>query len=229
MISIVGLGGTGSYLATPLVRYLLSKDILEKVVFIDGDAYEAKNIDRQDFMTSYTGVNKAIYACTKHQKLFENKSECFQYINKYINETDLPSIMVENGVMFICVDNYYFRKIADEYAKNIRNFTIISAGNEMTDGQVQIVQYRDGQNITSHSICSRHEEVASAVKESDRAAMSCEDIAKLPSGGQVIVANMMAATLMLSYFIDYASNRERTFYETFFDCKNNTMRTVPCH
>src|SRR5437868_3076277 len=50
LFKIIGLGGIGSHLAPALCRYLDAlggEDHL--VVFIDGDAYEAKNATRQVF------------------------------------------------------------------------------------------------------------------------------------------------------------------------------------
>ena len=134
---------------------------------------------------------------------------------------------MNNGdVMMICVDNYYFRKIADKAASKLRNYTIISGGNEKMDGQVQIVHWREGDNETRETLCSRHSEIEFATPNTDRSAMSCDELQNLPGGGQVIVANMMSATLMLCYFIDRVTKAFRTHYETFFNCETFAMRSV---
>ena len=228
-VTIVGLGGTGSHLVTPLIRYMKSQMLFEPkgILFVDGDAFEDGNVERQDFMPSYSGVNKAQYACLKHQKIFPDSKDTFHFMDKYAGEEDLPRLMPDYGVMFVCVDNYFFRKIVDKYIAGMTYYSVICGGNEMLDGQVQIVQQSEGRNITGQTICSRHKEIEKSSKEDDRASMSCEAIAELPSGGQVIVANMMSATLMLSYFVNYCGNtHERKFFETFFDCKDNSMRTL---
>lgn len=226
-VSIIGLGGTGSYLATPLVRYMRSQGLMNnEVVFVDGDSYEQKNVDRQEFMSSWVGENKARYAHQKHSKMFPELTKRFRFIDEYLGNENINKVMFEGGVMFICVDNYYFRKLADEHAKKMRNFTIISGGNGELDGQVQIVQYCDGVNITKETLCSRHGEIGAATKEGDRSDMSCEQLANLPGGGQIVVANMMSATIMLGYFIDYIHNNQRKYIETFFDCKDMSFRTV---
>jgi molybdopterin/thiamine biosynthesis adenylyltransferase len=228
VISIIGLGGTGSYLATPLIRYIHSQQIaFSRIIFADGDSYENKNLDRQEFMTSWIGENKARYAQQKHSKLFPEMAKGFAFMDEYIGADNIENIMVEGGVMFICVDNNYFRKLADEQAKNMNHFTIINGGNGMLDGQVQIVQYQNGKNITKETLTSRHREIGDATKQDDRTAMSCEELAALKGGGQIVVANMVSAAIMLGYFIDYiANNQKRSFYETFFNCKDMTFRTV---
>lgn len=226
IFSIIGLGGTGSYLTTPLIRYVRSKALIDKIIFADGDKYDEGNIHRQDFMTSYVGENKAKYSYMKHCSLFPELENKFEYIPKYIGIDNLDRVMHEGGAMFICVDNYYFRKIADDKAKSMNDFILISCGNEYWDGQVQTVQMSDGKNITNETICSRHSEISEATT-GDRSVMTCEEVAALPSGGQIIAANMMAATLALCHFINVIENpAERKFCETFFDTKSVATRNV---
>lgn len=223
-ISIVGLGGTGSLLAEPLIRFMYSKKMIGKITFIDGDKYEEGNIDRQSFATSYIGTNKAEYAHTKFTRMFDDFASSFHYIDRFIGKDDLAKIATDGGAMFCCVDNHFFRKIADEHVSTLKNFLLISAGNEMVTGNVQTVQMLNGENITKHTVRSRHRDVETAEPAEDRSEMSCEQLAALPGGGQIIVANMMAATLMLSHFISFALRADkRDFYESFFDCKTCTV------
>lgn len=225
-ITIVGLGGTGSYLSTPLIRYIRSQKIeVGRILFVDGDKYEEHNADRQEFMTGWAGENKARYAHQKHSQLFPDMRDKFKFIDEYVNEDKIDEIFGENTVLFCCVDNYYFRKIADEHASKLVNCALISGGNDLLDGQVQIVQYTGGVNMTKATLCSRHSEIKNA-DSGDRSAMTCEELASLPSGGQIVVANMMSATLMIGYFIDYMNNINRKFMETFFNCKDMSFRTV---
>ena len=223
-IVIVGLGGTGSYLATPLSRYLISQNMEFKLTLIDGDKYESGNIDRQDFSTNHIGENKAKYHFIKLQQLFNNKHESFYYIDNYIGEKDLEYIMHEGGYMFICVDNHFFRKIADERILSMENFIIINAGNELMDGNVQIVSVVNGKNITKKSLISRHPELANS-NDGDRSLMSCDELSEMEGGGQIVVSNMMAATLMLTYFMKIIKEPVKS-YETFFDLNTLAMRSV---
>lgn len=218
-VAIIGLGGTGSILSEPLLRYMNSKSLIEKVMFVDGDKYEASNVDRQLFAAGYEGMNKAEYAHLKFTSLFPAVAENMTFIPKYLGEPDLEKVMPEGGVLFCCVDNHWFRRIADERCTKMKNFVLISAGNELTNGNVQIVQMLDGVNITKTSVCKKYSGIRTASKDEDRSEMSCEQIQKLPGGGQIVAANMMAATLMLCYFMQYVESPDkRAFFETYFDC-----------
>lgn len=216
-LNIIGLGGTGSLLAEPLLRYAFSEGILDEVLFIDGDKYEESNIGRQSFASAYIGTNKAAYAAMKYSKMFPGVK--VDFIDRFIGEEDLH--MFEDSdeeATFVCVDNNWFRKIIDKHVSRLSNHLLIVSGNDMMTGQVQTVQRRDGINITKHSVCSKHDDIANASSSEDRSAMSCEEIAELPGGGQIIVANMMSATFMLSHFIAYCQNSSRrAFYETYFN------------
>lgn len=197
---------------------MYSKQIISKIVFVDGDKYEDSNIGRQSFATAYVGTNKAEYAHMKFTKMFPDIAGSFSYVDKYIGAKELPDLMPELGAMFVCVDNHYFRKVSDEHACSMKNFLLISGGNEMITGNVQTVQMLDGVNLCKLNIRDKHTDVASATPDEDRSGMSCEQLASLPGGGQIILANLMSATLMLGHFMAYVNSpTKRVFYESFFD------------
>ena len=226
-IVIVGLGGTGSCLAEPLVRYLYGEGIIEhsQITFVDGDHYDEGNITRQMFATGFIGTNKAEYTHLKMTKLFPEFESHFSFIPKYLGADDLVKLMTEDGVLFSCVDNHYFRKIADEQAALMGNYLLISAGNGMVDGNVQSVLYQNRVCISKQTLRSKHSDVRDAQPKEDRSKMSCEDIAKIPGGGQIVVANMMAASLMLCHFIANWG-KVAPFYETYFNCERCGFNTV---
>lgn len=218
-LNIIGLGGTGSLLAEPLIRYAVSQEILDKVTFMDGDRYEAGNIGRQSFASAYVGTNKAAYSAIKFGKMFPDYK--FDFVDRFIGKADLHEFIKSGAseATFVCVDNHYFRRIIDEHVCGLRDHLLVVSGNDLMTGQVQTHQRVSGANITKHTVCSKHSEVASASSSEDRSGMSCEQLSQLPSGGQVIAANMMSATIMLSHFISFVENRtRRAYYETCFNC-----------
>ena len=72
-IVLVGLGGIGSQLLPPLVRYLACRpEPRPLLVLVDGDAYEPGNRTRQIFPADAIGSNKAealaeAYRGARHQ------------------------------------------------------------------------------------------------------------------------------------------------------------------
>ena len=60
--------------------------------------------------------------------------------------------------------------------------------------------------VVTKKLTARHPEIATT-EDGDRSVMSCEELAKLPSGGQVIFTNFMAAALMLSTFWNLREGR----------------------
>lgn len=58
-ITLIGCGGTGGYTAQALSRIAFESEKEIKLVFIDGDTVEEKNVGRQNFYYAETGENKA--------------------------------------------------------------------------------------------------------------------------------------------------------------------------
>lgn len=60
-VFIIGVGGTGGYLAAPIARLVAYHEATQnaKVVFIDGDEFEEHNATRQIVGPSQIGLNKA--------------------------------------------------------------------------------------------------------------------------------------------------------------------------
>ena len=69
-IIMLGAGGTGGYIAPHLYRLLHTLERPVKVIIVDGDIVEEKNLIRQNFVASDIGRNKAQvlaerYECVK--------------------------------------------------------------------------------------------------------------------------------------------------------------------
>src|ERR1700744_2720658 len=76
-IKVIGLGGIGSYLVEPLCRYLSHQKDYVELTLVDGDAYEDRNRQRQQFSDK---GNKAIITMESLRPKFpeihfRNKSE----------------------------------------------------------------------------------------------------------------------------------------------------------
>lgn len=140
-IIIVGCGGAGAWMAQALARM---PDIRDKhrLVLVDGDKLEPRNLDRQLFGPSDVGGMKAT-ALRRHLV-----SDGFGGLSTPLLVDSVPCYLTPDGfgedehganhladdvsVMFLAVDNHPARchalALADRYS-----FTLVNAANESTD------------------------------------------------------------------------------------------------
>lgn len=224
-ICVVGCGGIGSWLIPPLARFLATDGFDGDVMLFDGDKYEDKNANRQDFFLGHTGHNKAMTQATKMLNLFPNLK--VRAIDQYITAENIDKAVTNNDVVFVCVDNHPARNLIDLHASTLKNVCVFSGGNEEFDGNVHVYYRRAGRNITGRLV-DRHPEVAS-ITRGDRADASCED---LIAGGavQYLVTNFMAAATFLAAFNSIynheASDKKKHLQEVVFDVKQTAMGCV---
>lgn len=158
MIVIVGCGGTGSNLAPMLSRMLLK----HKILLIDGDRVEARNVERQTFQEFDIGMNKARALAKKLNSNFKNEHYFYDnYIEDYVglkqemmkvyhhnhsfersiydDESKLNNEHNEYIILIGCVDNNATRAILEEtYINLIDKCYYIDAGNESDYGTVLV-------------------------------------------------------------------------------------------
>ena len=221
-IAIVGLGGVGSILAERLCRFLnFSQDYKSLILLVDGDKYEPKNYERQEFI----GIgNKAE---TKAHELASRFPKIeFDVFDAYINEDNIQDVISEDTVVFICVDNHKSRMVINNYCKTLNNVTIISGGNELTDGNAQLYVRKGGKDLTP-DLCAYHPEIANPEdKLPDE--MSCEELSV--SEPQLYFTNLGVATLMCWLFYNSVVKGQHERSEVYFDIlsmnSNSKIRIV---
>lgn len=205
-ITIVGLGGIGSILANVISRFEDFKEGSKDttITLIDGDSYEAKNKERQDFISS--GRNKAETKSVELESKFRNLK--FKVIPNFITENNVYNFIKDGDIVFLCVDNHKTRKIIDDATYNFNDITIISGGNELVNGSVQIYVKRGGKNLTP-TLSDYHPEIEFA-NDKLPTELSCEE--RYNSEPQLLFTNLTAATCMTwAYFnllekrIDYSN------------------------
>ncbi len=225
-IKVIGLGGIGSHLIGPLCRYLeaasngVSKD-RHYVTLIDGDSYEAKNADRQEFQDignkSETTASRLKLTC---------RSLVFEAKPHYVTDGNIFLFVNEGDFVFLCVDNHDTRLLFSEHCKTLQNVVLISGGNEYTDGNVQIYIRKNGQDLTP-PLTYLHLEIEHP-KDRNPAEMSCEELAQA-GVPQLIFTNFTAAALMLSSFwMLLGSLAEKTgvkYTEQCFDLTTGMVRS----
>jgi molybdopterin/thiamine biosynthesis adenylyltransferase len=214
-IVIVGLGGVGTILAAKLGRFLnYSREYNGRIMLVDGDQYEPKNFERQEFSSF---GNKA--DVKRQELLLQFNDLVFETYEAYINETNAHEAIRDGSIVFLCVDNHKTRSIISNYCKTLTNITLISGGNEMTDGNVQIYVRKGGKDLTP-DLSAYHPEIRNPEdKLPDE--MSCEELAH--SEPQLYFANLGVATLMCFAFYNTVVLENVGISDAYFDML--TMKT----
>lgn len=144
---IVGAGGTGSYLLPNLLAFYngLAGDVENKVVLIDGDFVEDKNLLRQGFLQDSLNQYKSEALVDTYSQAYDIEVESK---NMFLNNADyLLNIVrenledIEDVVLISCVDNNYARLRLVVGQQLIKQFypdlevTFVDSGNEEWHGQ----------------------------------------------------------------------------------------------
>jgi molybdopterin/thiamine biosynthesis adenylyltransferase len=209
-IKIIGLGGIGSILCERLCRFLnySQVDTNFNVTLIDGDEYEDKNLERQEF--TRLGDKAEIKASDLKVKYL---NLIIDYVIDYINADTISGVIKEKDIIFLCVDNHKTRMVVSNYCKTLNDVILISGGNELTDGNVQIFVRKGGVDLTP-DLCAYHPEIANP---SDRSPdeMSCEELSK--SEPQLYFTNLSVATIMCWAYYNVVVQQNIKASEIYFD------------
>ena len=141
LITLVGCGGTGSWLAPSIARLtrLLSESGRKvKVTFVDPDIVEAVNIPRQNFCDAEIGQNKAIALATRYSAAWgiEIAAVPFRF-----NPEKTRGSYNTMTILVGCVDNAAARRSINEAmkwrnSKDVPKCWWLDAGNYADGGQV---------------------------------------------------------------------------------------------
>jgi molybdopterin/thiamine biosynthesis adenylyltransferase len=216
-IVIIGLGGIGSILLERMARYLnfarMAEDMNREILLVDGDSYEDKNLERQEFRTM---GNKASVKADEIDMQYRNiKIDDYP---AYINDANIADVIRERDTVFMCVDNHKTRMIVSNYCSQLKEVTLISGGNEFFDGNVQIYVRRDGVDLTP-DLCRYHPEIQNPDDKLPEE-MSCEELAE--SDPQLYFTNLGVATIMCWAFYNVVIQGDLERSEVYFDMRQMT-------
>jgi len=207
-IIMLGAGGTGGHIAPHLYRLLHTLDRPVKVVIADGDIIEDKNLVRQNFIAADLGRNKARVLAERYATAFGLE---VSYIPEFIEDEETlaelvkpdcyrtgsyPHQQVEGlSILIGCVDNNKSRQLCHKVFKNANNLIYIDSGNGEHTGQVICGIRRSGRTYYK-PIGDLYPDV---LMDTDKfpTQLSCAEASV--SAPQSIVANIMAATAVISY------------------------------
>lgn len=188
-VVIIGLGGSGTWIARMLATALNPNKEVSKFIFIDGDSFSLSNKLRQDFLADNVNINKAE---AKALELAPYSDIPIEFVDKYLSEDNVD--IIQNGdIVISAVDCTVTKRLINARCQELQTSLLITLGNELYDGDSQVSLRIDGENLTP-SLLEYNPDIASHIGKS-RSAMTCEEIGLLPSGGQHVVANIQNATL----------------------------------
>jgi molybdopterin/thiamine biosynthesis adenylyltransferase len=211
-IKLIGVGGIGCALAPFLARYLQSERRVTReevrITLVDGDDFESKNVSRQSFEAL---GNKAKVKASELARGFPELS--FRAVPEFVTDANLPRLVRSGDLVFLAVDNHATRGAVSRHCERLANIVLISGGNDLTDGNVQIYVRQDGRDITL-PLTRFHPEIADP-KDKSPAEMSCEELAAA-AAPQLLFMNFTVASAMLNAFYAWRSGRLR-YGEVYLD------------
>lgn len=153
-IVVIGCGGIGYYLVEPLVRFLehsgSDPDNGVDVYLVDPDVIEEKNATRQ-FGPKTVGKNKAAALAGLVMDRVDPKRVTLHPVGSAFSPRTVAGFRKwfwKDGItVLVCVDNHPTRLLVQEEASKLNSVTVITGGNDVTDGQVQIYVKRNGREL----------------------------------------------------------------------------------
>jgi len=217
-VVLIGCGGIGSQLLDPLCRYLAHRPEPQPIlVLVDGDLFEAGNLNRQACSRRDLGTNKAEALA----RVARDFGIGCQAIGERVDESNVRQIVREGDVVLLAVDNHRTRALVDRHVASLDNATLISGGNDETDGNVQLVRRRDGWSVDGHLV-EIHPEIAEAADAEEQHEPGCQVLAA--ERPQLLVTNLMVASAMLNALWQVVESGSVPYSEVFLDVIQNIAR-----
>ena len=239
-ITLVGVGGTGSHIASGLASLALEleeRGIPTEITFIDPDCVEQKNVGRQLFAPAEVGTFKALAVAKRLNAVYSlmTGASC-----RAIDRRDTFVVAGALNIVIGAVDNFAARKlIAQKVDAAKGNLFWIDAGNEYSNGQVLIgncsshAVFKKGLGLgLSHHLPAPHVVYPDLIRATKRKAkmikkkkqeLSCAELAA--EGLQGLFVNRMAAAWALAMLSDLLLLRELKYFGVAFDLEWGGVRT----
>lgn len=201
-VKVVGVGGIGGTLVPFLARFLDAHEPRARLTLIDGDEFEARNRDRQA-VPAYG--NKARVLAGELARTFDRLS--VRAVPEYVGEENVAALIEEGDYVLLAVDNHPTRRVVSDHCGRLRDVIVISGGNDLHDGNVQVF-IRQGGEERCAPLTRYHPEIARAAGPLPGDDGCDVRVASVP---QLLVTNLAIASAMFSAF--YACLRGMLAYE----------------
>lgn len=224
-VRFIGLGGIGRRAAEPIIRTLLyqSGSKLPEITFIDGDEYEPRNIERQPCTEddATKKINKAESAAVEIHRMMGIDVTVYPH---YVVPRNAASLLKDGDLVVAGVDSFAVRKLIADFAERRDNIVVISGGNELTDGNVQVFIRSEGQNVTAN-LGEWHPEIADPQDKRPDQHTCLQEQEIHP---QLVRTNNMAAAVMTNVvgsLLETDNPWEFPYGEIYFDVNKNKAAT----
>ncbi len=191
-IKVIGIGGIGCALLPHLARYLQASGRRARLTLVDGDAFELRNGDRQAFPEL---GNKARVKASELARQFDDLS--FRAVSEFVTPENVGTVIQSGDVVFLAVDNHKTRRLVSEWCQGLPEMTLISGGNDYTDGNVQVYVRLAGRDVTL-PLNRFHPEIANP-RDRSPSEMSCDELSQ-EAAPQLLFTNLAVASAMLNAY-----------------------------
>lgn len=232
---IVGAGGVGGWLAAGLGRMVEYADPGSMLLLVDGDTFEPKNAQRQDFTkygnkaevraeelqpqfpsTVVIGMGRWVIA---HHEIPTKAGEDEEEGEGSTRHVLVHDLIEDGDVVCVVVDNFAARKVIFDHAKTLDNVDVFTGGNDDNlYGSVYHYRRRDGLDVTDHPQIM-HPEYDNP-PDRNPGLLSCAERAQIEGGTQLLATNQAVSAFILgrihhTIFADADNVEEQA--EIFFD------------
>lgn len=241
-IVMIGAGGTGGHIAPHLYRLLYALERPVQFIVCDGDIVEEKNLVRQNFTEADLGQNKAKVVAERYSNVFgletsyvpdfvENADQLRQLLTphswqtgRYVTDPKTGCNTLETVselvILIGAVDNNRSRQLCHEVFLQAKELIYIDSGNGEYTGQVVCGIRRGGKTIYK-PVGLLYPDMAQA-DDLFPSEVSCADTSV--SAPQTIVANLMAATAVVTMIYNILVIGSSTVQQATFSTKTVNIR-----
>lgn len=189
---IVGVGGTGSLLARDIPKLLINTP--HRMVIIDGDTVEEKNMVRQSYQKHDINENKALALSKKINTFYGNICEA---IDKYVTKDEITSFLQKYKdfvpVLVGCVDNDKTRLLLESTYRKLDKCIYLDSANSEYEGNVYVKA-----KLKSNEVGALRSDCYKLSNDQHPADKSCEAQAAI-GNTQYLVTNLRMATVLLEH------------------------------
>lgn len=243
-VVMLGAGGTGAHIAPHLYRLLYALERPVKFIICDGDKVEPKNLVRQNFTQADLGENKARVIAERYSEAFgletsyapsfiesaERLEELVKpeviYTGRYVHNGEggllVRETVPELVILIGAVDNNRSRKLCHEVFLQARDLIYIDSGNGEYTGQIVCGVRRAGKTFYK-SVGMLYPEVNDP-EDLFPTEVSCAEASV--SAPQTIVANLMAATAVVTMIYNILVMGDNTVQQTTFSTRSVNIRSM---
>jgi len=241
LIVLVGCGGTGSHLAQALARmawHAQEQGITLRLVFVDGDHVEHKNVGRQLFSPADVGKNKAEVLAARFNAVWGLRIEAVpQMLTPDLVRT-LETREAATRILVGAVDNAHARRALLQGMKGTwthpRWKLWLDCGNHEHAGQVLVGSAADPESLRGAfalgGVCTALPApslVAPELLRQRDAQPRMDCAAAMEDNRQSLLVNQMIASIAAEYLHKLVFARRITTWQTTVDLATLSMRSTP--